>query len=126
MDQRRVVFGRLVAARALLFVAPMQTTQSGEAKKKNGTHTSIQLSTMTEPVIPDRARNIDGWRSGKPEEDPEKMKKWGFISAKPSEFLIRMRGGKVVASGQGASCFKWPWCSGCTSPRIRSPARRAG
>lgn len=51
----------------------------------------------------------EGWRKGKPEEDPEKMKRWGWVSAKPSEFLICMRGGKVVLSGQGATTFKWPW-----------------
>ncbi|MBK7858860.1 MAG: hypothetical protein IPJ65_09625 [Archangiaceae bacterium] len=37
------------------------------------------------------------------------MKRWGVVSAKPSEFLICMRGGKVVMSGQGATVFKWPW-----------------
>jgi regulator of protease activity HflC (stomatin/prohibitin superfamily) len=59
----------------------------------------------------DQARYADGWRRGKPEEDPEKTKKWGWISAKPSEFLIRMRGGSVVSAGQGATVFKWPWDS---------------
>src|SRR5689334_4460533 len=50
-----------------------------------------------------------GWRAGKPEEDPEKMKKWGLITARPSEFLIHMRRGRVrEVSGQGASCFKFP------------------
>src|SRR5689334_22000469 len=50
-----------------------------------------------------------GWRAGKPEEDPEKMKKWGLITARPSEFLIHMRRGRVrEISGQGASCFKFP------------------
>jgi regulator of protease activity HflC (stomatin/prohibitin superfamily) len=49
------------------------------------------------------------WRKGKPVEDPEKMKRWGWISAKPSEFLICMSGGKVTKSGQGATTFKWPW-----------------
>ena len=51
----------------------------------------------------------DSWRKGRPDEDPEKTKRWGWISAKPSEFLICMRGGKVATSGQGASTFKWPW-----------------
>lgn len=59
--------------------------------------------------IPGLAVIADGWRAGHPEEDPEKTKKWGFVSAKPSEFLVCMRGGRVVASGQGATCFKWPW-----------------
>jgi flotillin len=61
-------------------------------------------------------RSVEGWRAGKPEEDPEKMKRWGYVSAKPSEFLVRMRGGKVVSSGQGASCFKWPWDSVAVVP----------
>ncbi len=63
----------------------------------------------SQPVIP----NLEGrgWRAGRPEEDPEKMKKWGYVAAKPSEFLVCMRGGKVASSGQGASCFKWPWDS---------------
>jgi hypothetical protein len=30
------------------------------------------------------------------------------VTAEPHEFLIQMRDGKVVRSGQGASCFKWP------------------
>lgn len=34
-----------------------------------------------------------------------------MIAAKPSEFLIRMRGGRVLSSGQGATVFKWPWDS---------------
>ncbi len=51
----------------------------------------------------------EGWRAGKPEEDPEKMKKWGLVTARPSEFLIHMRRGRVrEVSGQGASCFKLP------------------
>jgi regulator of protease activity HflC (stomatin/prohibitin superfamily) len=66
---------------------------------------SVQMSAS------DSARYAEGWRRGKPEEDPEKMKRWGWISAKPSEFLIRMRGGEVVSSGQGATVFKWPWDS---------------
>ena len=63
-------------------------------------------------VVPDvRTRYGEGWRRGKPEEDPEKTKRWGFVSARPSEFLVRMRGGKIVTSGQGAAVFKWPWDS---------------
>lgn len=53
--------------------------------------------------------STDGWRKGKPDEDPEKLKRWGWVAAKPSEFLILMNGGKVVMSGQGATVFKWPW-----------------
>lgn len=53
----------------------------------------------------------DGWRSGKPVEDPEKMKKWGFVSAKPSEYLICLKNGKINSrrSGQGTTVFKYPW-----------------
>ena len=56
------------------------------------------------------ARVNDGWRSGRPLEDPSKTKRWGFVAAKPSEFLVHCRRGRVLASsGQGATCFKWPW-----------------
>jgi regulator of protease activity HflC (stomatin/prohibitin superfamily) len=50
------------------------------------------------------------WRAGRPVEDPYKLKSWGFISAKPSEFLVHYRRGKLRqrSSGQGASCFKLP------------------
>lgn len=62
--------------------------------------------TLTGP----RPRYDGGWRAGKPAEDPEKLKRWGRISARPSEYLIHMRRGKVLpaSSGQGASCFKLP------------------
>ena len=58
-------------------------------------------------------REAEGWRRGRPVEDPEKLKRWGFITAKPSEYLIHMRRGKIRrrSTGQGASCFKWPWDS---------------
>lgn len=57
-----------------------------------------------------KVRETDGWRRGKPIEDPEKLKRWGYITAKPSEYLVHVRGGKVLmkSSGQGATCFKWP------------------
>ncbi|OJT16688.1 hypothetical protein BO221_48605 [Archangium sp. Cb G35] len=64
-----------------------------------------------EPPHGDEPRRYSqaGWRAGKPEEDPEKMKKWGLVTARPSEFLIHMRRGRVrEVSGQGASCFKLP------------------
>lgn len=53
------------------------------------------------------------WRSGRPLEDPEKTKRWGIVTAKPSEFLIHMRRGKIRrrSTGQGASCLKLPWDS---------------
>ncbi|MBL8940409.1 MAG: SPFH domain-containing protein, partial [Archangium sp.] len=66
----------------------------------------VALTVEAEPT-----RYAQGWRRGKPEEDPDKVKRWGVISAKPSEFLIRMRGGEVITSGQGATVFKWPWDS---------------
>ncbi|MFT3708338.1 MAG: hypothetical protein QM817_11860 [Archangium sp.] len=68
-------------------------------------------SVVVHPSSVEASRYSDGWRRGKPEEDPEKTKRWGWISAKPSEFLIRMRGGSVVSAGQGATVFKWPWDS---------------
>lgn len=54
-----------------------------------------------------------GWRRGKPVEDPEKTKRWGFVTAKPSEYLIHMRRGRILrrSTGQGGSCLKWPWDS---------------
>ncbi|MFZ9886136.1 MAG: SPFH domain-containing protein [Myxococcota bacterium] len=57
-----------------------------------------------------RPKATEGWRRGRPVEDPEKMKRWGVIAAKPSEFLVHVRKGRVLqeSSGQGASCFKWP------------------
>lgn len=61
-----------------------------------------------------RVDRVDhGWRRGKPVEDPSKTKSWGFITAKPSEYLIHMRHGRIrrQTTGQGASCFKWPWDS---------------
>lgn len=63
-------------------------------------------------------RDDNGWRAGKPVEDPEKMKRWGFVTAKPSEYLVHMRKGKIIprTSGQGASCFKWPWDSVAVIP----------
>ncbi len=36
---------------------------------------------------------------------------WGRVTANANEFLIQMRRGKVIRSGQGLSCFKWPWDS---------------
>ena len=52
-----------------------------------------------------------GWRSGKPVEDPDKLKRWGYVGAKPSEYLVCTRRGVVdrKRSGQGMRIFKWPW-----------------
>ncbi|MEM9488886.1 MAG: SPFH domain-containing protein, partial [Myxococcota bacterium] len=64
-------------------------------------------------VAEPRPRENNGWRQGKPVEDPEKTKRWGIVTAKPSEYLIHMRRGRIRrrTTGQGASCFKWPWDS---------------
>ena len=58
-----------------------------------------------------RPREYDGWRAGRPVEDPDKLKRWGFVTARPSEYLVHVRRGRVLtrSSGQGATCFKWPW-----------------
>jgi len=37
--------------------------------------------------------------------------RWGRVVARPNEFLIQIRSGRVVRAGQGLSCFKWPWDS---------------
>lgn len=68
--------------------------------------------------VADRAKETEGWRMGRPVEDPEKTKRWGFVSAKPSEFLVHVRGTKVreSSSGQGATCFKLPWDSVAVIP----------
>src|SRR5437764_1242329 len=38
-------------------------------------------------------------------------KRWGFVSARPSEYLVVTRDGRADPhrSGQGARVFKWPW-----------------
>ncbi|HWO18588.1 MAG TPA: hypothetical protein VNO30_07420 [Kofleriaceae bacterium] len=70
----------------------------------SGTSTSMNDSAPVE-------RYQHGWRSGKPVEDPEKLKRWGFIGAKPSEYLVCTRRGEIdrKRSGQGVRLFKWPW-----------------
>jgi flotillin len=63
------------------------------------------------------AHQAEGWRAGRPPEDPAKLRRWGIITARPSEFLIHCRRGRVLGtSGQGASCFKWPWDSVAVVP----------
>jgi flotillin len=42
--------------------------------------------------------------------------RWGRVTANANEFLIQMRRGRVVRSGQGLSCFKWPWDSVAVVP----------
>ncbi|MCA9594435.1 MAG: SPFH domain-containing protein [Myxococcales bacterium] len=66
------------------------------------------MSTKLE--LSERATEATGWRQGRPVEDPAKTKSWGFVAAKPSEYLVHVRRGRVrPSSGQGATCFKWPW-----------------
>jgi flotillin len=71
--------------------------------------TSAQ-STLSDIHVTDRPKETAGWRTGRPIEDPAKTKRWGFLAAKPSEYLVHVRKGKVRArsSGQGAVCFKLP------------------
>lgn len=80
-----------------------------------GMSVGMSKQQKTPPVVdvnrlPPRPQEDRGWRAGRPVEDPEKTKRWGFVTAKPSEFLVHVRRGNVRASssGQGASCFKWP------------------
>jgi flotillin len=42
--------------------------------------------------------------------------RWGRVVADPHEFLIQIRRGRVIRSGQGMSCFKWPWDSVAVVP----------
>lgn len=60
----------------------------------------------------------DAWRAGRPLEDPEKTKRWGIVTAKPSEYLVHMRRGRIRrrSTGQGATCFKLPWDSVAVIP----------
>ncbi len=41
-------------------------------------------------------------------DDPRMHKKWGHVTALPSEYLIHFHNGKIRgnSSGQGATCFK--------------------
>ncbi len=77
---------------------------SRQRRRAEGTNLSV-----VEEERPDRYD--DGWRAGKPVEDPEKLKRWGFITAKPSEYLVCVQRGRInrKVSGQGARVFKWPW-----------------
>ena len=36
-------------------------------------------------------------------------RRWGRVWARPSEYMIKLRGGKVVRHGPGLSMFIWPW-----------------
>lgn len=75
------------------------------------------MSKAAQIHITDRPKETAGWRTGRPVEDPDKVKRWGFVSAKPSEFLVHVRRGRMLSSsGQGATCFKWPWDSVAVIP----------
>ncbi|HEX8820550.1 MAG TPA: SPFH domain-containing protein [Archangium sp.] len=93
---------------------PVKLNAVGAMELTVGARTEVVRSGGGEQPPPfrsgsDQERYQDGWRAGKPAEDPEKMKKWGLVTARPSEFLIHMRRGRVrEVSGQGASCFKLP------------------
>src|SRR5262245_21462689 len=65
---------------------------------------------IPEPTTAHVERYEHGWRSGKPIEDPDKLKRWGYIGAKPSEYLVCTRDGAIdhERSGQGVRVFKWP------------------
>ena len=71
---------------------------------------ALNAQSRSEAIAP-RPREHDGWRAGRPVEDPDKLKRWGFVTARPSEYLVHVRRGRVLTrtSGQGATCFKWPW-----------------
>lgn len=38
----------------------------------------------------------------------DRRRRWGRVSAQPSEYLIQLRGGRVVRHGPGLSVFRWP------------------
>jgi regulator of protease activity HflC (stomatin/prohibitin superfamily) len=82
------------------------------AMTKSVSLTPTQASTISSETTA-APRYQHGWRSGKPVEDPEKLKRWGYIGAKPSEYLVCTRRGDVdrKRSGQGMRVFKWPWLS---------------
>ncbi|HEY0988973.1 MAG TPA: SPFH domain-containing protein, partial [Kofleriaceae bacterium] len=75
----------------------------------------ISIVRSPDPPHPEPDASVEryqhGWRSGKPVEDPEKLKRWGTVGAKPSEYLVCTRRGDVDPrrSGQGRRIFKWPW-----------------
>ena len=82
-----------------------------------GTPVAVIGRMTTTTMTTTMAREQVGWRTGKPVEDPDKTKRWGFVTAKPSEFLVHCRRGRVLASsGQGATCWKWPWDSVAVVP----------
>ena len=60
---------------------------------------------MGKKVVMDREYELT---SNSPD-DPRLKKKWGYIAALPSEYLIHFRNGKINqrTSGQGSNCFKF-------------------
>jgi len=89
------------------------TPQGKSTKGSNGAATTAVAGAPAPTPAAERPRQAEGWRAGRPVEDPDKTKPWGRITARPSEYLVHMRRGRVLtgSSGQGASCFKWPWDS---------------
>ncbi len=88
--------------RGVIAACRVQTTRAMAALPK------IHVVRDQEPREVERYQ--DGWRSGKPIEDPEKLKPWGYIGARPSEYLVCTRKGQIdrKRSGQGMRIFKWP------------------
>ncbi len=88
-------------------------THDKSTKGSNGAATTSLAAAPAPTPSAERPRQAEGWRAGRPVEDPDKIKPWGRITARPSEYLVHMRRGRVLtgSSGQGASCFKWPWDS---------------
>jgi hypothetical protein len=78
-----------------------------------------------EPMVRDRAREVGGWRTGRPVEDPQKTKRFGLVQAKPSEFLVhvaRRRPRTSTHSRRESACLcVCVWVSG--PPAWRAAAR---
>src|SRR5215213_5919368 len=92
----------------------MSTARPLTPEPTRSPHLRAVESDESVPAIPGEA----SWRAGRPLEDPEKTKRWGIVTAKPSEYLVHMRRGKIRrrSTGQGASCFKLPWDSVAVIP----------
>ena len=119
-----------LAARAAISRSPVLARRVLWQVRMNAAQEAAQII----PITPDRSSlparrepgasddgstDLDaGWRRGRPLEDPAKTKRWGVITAKPSEYLIHVRRGRIrrKSTGQGASCFKWPWDSVAVIP----------
>jgi hypothetical protein len=96
---------------------PSLPRSNGHDRRRNPPEGAGAQAAPAPPAVdPERVainRYQDGWRSGKPVEDPDKLKRWGWVTAKPSEYLVCTRRGTIDArrSGQGGRVFKWPWDS---------------